>query len=227
MEKALKRTVYIDNQGKIQLGRQGESGVLQVVFVRAVAVDGGEWTLLHRRSADEEPYPVPLSMSDTGGVWEVTASDTAYSGYGEAQLICATEGGKILKSYIFHTVVEKSLQTRETAPDPANPWYLEILDRLNNKEAPTAEEISAVFALSGEDAETVQAALDLLSAKLEAAGSGTVKSVNGVEPDEDGDVDIEPTDEEALVLLAECGVVTPACASDGTVYTLNDKIVTI
>lgn len=132
--KEMKNTVYINGQREIKLGRQGENGVLQVVFVQAVAVDGGEWTLLHRRSADKEPYPVPLSMSDTGGVWEVTASDTAYSGYGEAQLICATETGEVLKSCIFRTYVDKSLQAGETAPDPTNPWYLEILGRLDQQE---------------------------------------------------------------------------------------------
>lgn len=35
------------------------------------------------------------------------------------------------------------------------------------------------------------------------------------------------TEEEALEMLAECGIITPVCASDGTLYTLNDKIVTI
>lgn len=42
-----------------------------------------------------------------------------------------------------------------------------------------------------------------------------------------GVADLTVSDTEALEMLAECGVITPACASDGALYTLNDKIVTI
>lgn len=57
--------------------------------------------------------------------------------------------------------------------------------------------------------------MELLNSGGSGGGTGTVKSVNGVEPDEDGNVDIEPTDDDAFDVLYESGIIDPVTDADG------------
>lgn len=70
-------------------------------------------------------------------------------------------------------------------------------------------------------------ALEARIKKLEEnAGGGTVKSVNGKTPDENGNVEISTlTDESALALVVETGLVDPVTDENGKIFTdKNGKI---
>lgn len=140
---------------------------------------------------------------------------------------------------------KKSILCGSGLPDPPSPdVYAQILDMLNqtikdcqtiadraeqfrdeaDKRASDSEEAAKVSATSAAAAAKSAENIALHEANCAASAKTAREQADRARKIAD---DMEITDTEALELLAECGVVTPACASDGTVYTLNDKIVTI
>lgn len=135
----------------------------------------------------------------------------------------------------------KSILCGSGLPDPPSPdVYAQIIEMLNDclevadraeqfrDEADQAAKASAESAETAVEAATAAAKSAENIAEHEANCAASAKKA-GEQADRAQKIadDMEITDTEALEMLAECGVVTPACASDGTVYTLNDKIVTI
>ena len=61
--------------------------------------------------------------------------------------------------------------------------------------------------------------------KLQVLGNfGSVKTVNGVEPDKNGDVKLPtPTEDEALEMITDMGIVEPITSSSGELYTDNQN----
>lgn len=181
------KKILVTTQRGIPLGYQGENGATEIVFTQTEELLAQNWTLLHQRAYDKEPYPVPLTVTAGGLVWTVTSGDTAYSGVGRAQLICSRADGKILKTVTYNTNVAKSLHLCGEVPDPVKPWYDDIMQR------------------------------------IEQGGGGTVKTVNGVSPDENGNVEIETgsdVDElDALAALMDTGIIDPMADENGAVFT--------
>lgn len=219
-----KRIVNADQHGTLLLGRQGENQVTEVVFSVPADLTDCEWQLNHRRATDSAAYPVPLQFRDGALVWVVTSGDTDIPGRGYAELTCYGSNGEILKSQLYATTVIKALTTGGTVPDPVQPWYESLLKRIDSIDGVSPEEIAAAVESyleenpieSGATAEQVQQieenteAIEALKQAVPTKISelendsgfltehqslaGLVKSVNGVKPDENGNVEIEIPD---------------------------------
>lgn len=111
-----KKKVTVTTQGSIQLGRQGENGVLEVHFPQSAAMIGETWEGNHQRATDTAAYPVVLEKQGNDLVWLVTSGDTAIAGTGRFELTCYNEDGQVLKSKTYSTAVAKSLVTGGDAP---------------------------------------------------------------------------------------------------------------
>lgn len=123
------RKIYVKSQSCIPLGIQGENHTTEIIFTRPEHLQGSICTLLHQRATDASPYPVAVTQGDNV-VWDVTSGDTAISGRGLAQLIYSGSDGAILKTYVYSTDVQKSLDTPADPPDPVKPWYDAIMDAI-------------------------------------------------------------------------------------------------
>lgn len=153
---------------------------------------GNSWTLIHRRARDSAGYQVPLEKRGNALVWTIARGDVETPGIGRAELTCTANNGAVLKSVIYTTLTVDSLDAGEDVPDPAKPWYEDIMEKLAN--------------------------------------AGTVKSVNGVKPDESGNVEIETGGGgsidvdvvEALEALMDTGIAEPAADENGAIYTDED-----
>lgn len=177
-----KRIVNADQHGTLLLGRQGENEVTEIVFTIPADLIGCEWLLNHRRAMDKEPYPIPLEKRDNALIWTVTSGDTDIPGRGYAELTCYGSNGEILKSQLYATTVIKALTSGGEVPDPVQPWYESLLKRIDSVDGVSPEEIAAAVESYLEEIPIEVPEVDL---------SGVVKSVNGVKPDEDGNVEVE------------------------------------
>lgn len=177
-----KRIVNADQHGTLLLGRQGENEVTEIVFSIPSDLTTYDWLLNHRRATDKEPYPIPLASKDNTLVWTVTAGDTDIPGRGYAELTCYGNSGEVLKSQLYATTVIKALTNGLEVPDPVQPWYESLLKRIDSVSGVTPEDISAAVESYLEENPIEVPEVDL---------TGVVKSVNGVEPDESGNVEIE------------------------------------
>lgn len=188
-----KRQYTARGEFKIPLGRRGENNVTEILFPQPESLMGNSWALIHRRARDNSGYQVPLEKRGNALVWTIARGDVETPGIGRAELTCTGSDGAVLKSVIYTTLTVDSLDAGEDVPDPAKPWYEDIMEKLAN--------------------------------------AGTVKSVNGVKPDESGNVEIETGGggssidvdvAEALEALVETGIVEPAADENGAIYTDED-----
>lgn len=122
-----KSQIRVSPHGYINLGRQGENAVTEIVFPQPAELMEEHWILNHRRASDREAYPVALEKRDDCLVWSVNSGDTAVAGSGSAELVCTNDSGQVLKSRIYRTNVIKSLDVGEEVPDVVRPWYLDIM----------------------------------------------------------------------------------------------------
>ena len=73
----------------IILGRCGENNVRQIrINIQGLIDKFGEGNaiLVHKRSQDENPYPVPVVREGNEIVWTVSETDTAYAGVGQCEI---------------------------------------------------------------------------------------------------------------------------------------------
>lgn len=183
-----KTKVYITTQRAIPLGHQGEGEVREIIFRPAAELLEENWTLMHQRQDDDEPYPVPLTVTSDSLIWTVTSGDTAQSGTGLAQLICMDAAGGVLKSMIYQTSVARSMDVAGDVPDPVEPWYNSLTEQIGK--------------------------------------AGTVKTVNHVEPDESGNVQLDISGGGGSGTAGEDGYSPTAVVTqtdDGAVITITDK----
>lgn len=132
----------VEKAGYILLGRCGES------HARTVEIDVSsyleEWpdgavTLLHRRHGEETIYPVASELQGGHLIWAPSSADTAFAGYGEAE-VRVTVGGTVVKSKILHTVVEKSLTGQEVdTPEASKDWVDKVLEKVGDMTEVKAE----------------------------------------------------------------------------------------
>ena len=159
------------------LGRSGEN------LARTVKIDVSEWLdrwpgasihILHRPRGSEDYYIADTTLEGGMLTWVITAADVAAPGRGRLE-IRATEGETIKKSMIGVSIVDASLTGNETEPpDPQKPWVDSVLAA------------AATVETSADRAE--QAAK-----KAEQAAAKGVLTVNGIGPDENGNVEIDAT----------------------------------
>lgn len=73
----------------LDIGRQGEREARQIVFDLSWMVENfgdGTAVLMHQRSQDGLPYQVDAVQDGETLTWTVTDTDTAYMGYGKAEI---------------------------------------------------------------------------------------------------------------------------------------------
>lgn len=126
---------------QIVIGMQMENNHRQFVFDCSVfGEEVTSITLVHQRSKDGGPYPAATSMSDTL-VWTITDTDTAYAGYGKAELRVSFANG-LAKSMTYQTVVQRSITGDTVIPEPMQSWYDALIEYID-EHAATPEQIEA------------------------------------------------------------------------------------
>lgn len=118
----------VRDHGIIQLGKQGENEVLQVIW-RGIVPEweekygAGEFQLAVRRNQDTAPYIANIELDGGDIVWTITSAETAQVGDGECELTY-TVGDSIAKSQIWTITVCESLTGQEPVdpPEPAKNW---------------------------------------------------------------------------------------------------------
>ena len=129
-------TVTTDSGAILPLGRQGEHGVRQVRFDLSYLIETfGEGTaiLVHQRSQDLAPYIVPAVQDGDRLEWTVTDADTAYKGFGKAE-IRWTVGDDLAKTVTYKTSVQRSLTEQTEIPEPLESWYDQMLEQIGNSQ---------------------------------------------------------------------------------------------
>lgn len=112
----------VPNAGVIALGKQGENQAVRVTLPN-IRAGSGSILLLHQRSDDQKPYPVPVVEADGGIIWTVSSTDTAYTGRGQAELQWLGADGAVIKSVTYQTNVLRALTTPGAVPDePLKPY---------------------------------------------------------------------------------------------------------
>ena len=220
-------TIHAISGHTITLGREGEN------LARQVAFDVSEWrasygdgtvSLIAQRSGDDESYPCNITVDGSTVKWEITAADTARSGYGKCELRYSV-GDVLVKSETWHTYTSDAMGT--PAPEPPEPqkaWVDKVLEA--GQAAVDASVNSPKIGSNGNwwvwDFEAGA------YADTGVAASGGVSSVNGQTGAVEltaGDVGVVTADEaDALVALSECSIVTPAY-QDETFYTDTDGVI--
>lgn len=129
-------TVTTDSGAILPLGRQGEHGVRQVRFDLSYLIETfGEGTaiLVHQRSQDLAPYIVSAVQDGDRLEWTVTDADTAYKGFGKAE-IRWTVGDDLAKTVTYKTSVQRSLAEQTEIPEPLESWYEQMLEQIGNSQ---------------------------------------------------------------------------------------------
>lgn len=139
-----KKSISITTQGAIPLGKQGEGGVLEILFPQPAQLMTERWELNHRRATDRGAYPVPLEIRGNNLVWQVTTGDTGIPGRGEAELTCYGGDGQVLKSRTYNTNVNKSITTGGEVPDPVKPWYDSIMEGIREVDDAAVKSVNGV-----------------------------------------------------------------------------------
>lgn len=168
----------------VYLGRSGEN------LARTVKIDVSEWLdrwpgasihILHRPRGSEGYYIADTALEGGMLTWVITAADVAAPGRGRLE-IRATEGETIKKSMIGVTIVDASLTGNGTEPpDPQKPWVDSVLAA------------AATVETSTDRAEQAAEKAEQAAEKAEQAAAKGVLTVNGIGPDENGNVEIDAT----------------------------------
>lgn len=128
----------------LMIGRQLENNYRQFEFdCSAFGSDIESITLVHQRKTDVAPYLVTSSNTDTL-TWNVSDTDTAYSGYGKAELRVVFADG-LAKSAIYSTCVLESITADATIPEPLQSWYDAMIEYIDEHSV-SPEEIEQAVA---------------------------------------------------------------------------------
>lgn len=172
----------VPNAGAIALGKQGENRAVRVTLPN-IRAGAGSILLLHQRSDDQKPYPVPVVEADGGIIWTVSSTDTAYPGRGQAELQWLGADGAVVKSVTYQTNIVRALTTPGAVPDePLKPYTQAVA-----KDAQAAKDAaaSATKAARSAEANATQAGLSAENAaktlqKLkDGIASGDFRGENG------------------------------------------------
>ena len=110
--------IKIDEIKTLYIGKQGENSANIAVFDLTDWVEeygAGTAKLVHQRNGDEIPYIAQTTQSGSTLSWIFTSDDTAFNGYGKAQLNYYVDD-VLAKTLIFTTKCDKSLTDETEAP---------------------------------------------------------------------------------------------------------------
>ena len=177
----------------LNLGISGTSNLLTVEFDLSDWVDEyGEGTpvLLHRRSMDKKSYPVAAQFEDGILTWVVTSIDTAWAGYGKAEVDYVVEDSDgnnvVVKSQEWRTITDAAIDKGGIYPDhPESNWVENMLSEIDGmvSEAPTVtveDTIDGVMIIGSDGSEA-----ELYDGEAATIEVGTVTTV---EPEEEASV---------------------------------------
>jgi len=140
--------------GAIPIGRQGERDARQVVFDLSWLITNfgdGTAALMHQRSKDDLPYQATTTQDGETLTWTVSDIDTAYTGYGKAEIRWTVEDA-LAKTIIYKTRVMESITGDTVIPDPYQSWYDQMVETVGEEAEQRAEAVArdaAVDAVSG------------------------------------------------------------------------------
>lgn len=155
----------VPRAGVIDLGKQVEGLVTRVVLPN-IRRGAGAVQLVHQRSDDQEPYPVPVTEDGDKVYWIVTRSDTAFPGRGQAELQWLGENGAVAKSVTYQTNTTRSMAEPGSVPDEPLKPYTQAVAR--DAQAAKDAAASATEAARSAEASAGQAGLSTATA-VEAA----------------------------------------------------------
>lgn len=139
----------VPRAGVIDLGKQVEGLVTRVVLPNIRRGEGAV-QLVHQRSDDQKPYPVPVTEDGDKVYWIVTRSDTAFPGRGQAELQWLGENGAVAKSVTYQTNTTRSMAEPGAVPDePLKPYTQAVA-----KDAQAAKDAAASATEAANSAET-------------------------------------------------------------------------
>ena len=112
----------VPRAGVIDLGKQVEGLVTRVVLPN-IRRGAGTVQLVHQRSDDQKPYPVPVTEDGDKVYWIVSRLDTAYPGRGQAELQWLGVNDEVAKSVTYQTNTTRSMAEPGAVPDePLKPY---------------------------------------------------------------------------------------------------------
>lgn len=138
----------VPNAGVIALGKQGENKAVRVTLPN-IRAGAGSILLLHQRSDDQKPYPVPVVEADGGIIWTVSSTDTAYPGRGQAELQWLGTDGAVVKSVTYQTNIVRALTSPGAVPDEPLKPYTQAVAR----DAQSAKQAAASATEAAQNAE--------------------------------------------------------------------------
>lgn len=175
-------TVTTDSGAILPLGRQGEHGVRQVRFDLSYLIGTfGEGTaiLVHQRSQDLAPYIVSAVQDGDRLEWTVTDVDTAYKGFGKAE-IRWTVGDDLAKTVTYKTSVQRSLTEQTEIPEPLESWYdtmIVYIDQLKvDSDARLAEAVENASQSATSATESAASATESATSAAESETTATAKA---------------------------------------------------
>lgn len=158
-------TFNFDELNSVMLGRQGESGVRQIVIDLGdwpTVLDGPDVMIVALRPGEDSLYvPAGVTIDGSEVTWEIDSVDTALDGAGYAEIRLSKDGA-IKKSRKFTTKIVGSLMGNGEPAQPQPPeWAVEIMQSV--ADATTAAEDAA--------ADAAAAASEAASASSDAAAA--------------------------------------------------------
>ena len=182
----------------IYLGRLGENETRQVVFdiTKWVELYGeGTVQLIAQRENDTEPYPCVIETDGSCVFWTITEVDVEQPGITGKCELSYIIGERVAKSETWRTVVSASMGTpSETAPEPQKAWVDQVLQAGTDTQtaADRAEAAAAHQPIPNAETGTwwVWNGETYEDTGEKYQGEGGVKTVNGTEPDENGNVEV-------------------------------------
>lgn len=134
------RTIYVQNNMTISLGRRGEENAVRVIWPEIVerfraCYGEGVFSLSVQRAGDEKPHPAPVSVEGSNLVWLVDAAEAAKPGAGQCDLTYITDNA-VAKTQRWGTTVLDSLATDDMAEppedEPGKSWYEDLTGKIGN-----------------------------------------------------------------------------------------------
>ena len=172
----------VPNAGVIALGKQGENQAVRVTLPN-IRAGAGSILLLHQRSDDQKPYPVPVVEADGGIIWTVSSTDTAHPGRGQAELQWLGADGAVVKSVTYQTNVIRSMSEPGAVPDEPLKPYTQAVARdaqaAKNAAASATEAARTAEASAGQAGLSAENAAKSLKKLEDGIASGDFHGQNG------------------------------------------------
>ena len=172
----------VPNAGVIALGKQGENRAVRVTLPN-IRAGSGSILLLHQRSDDQKPYPVPVVEADRGIIWTVSSTDTAYPGRGQAELQWLGADGAVVKSVTYQTNIIRALTAPGAVPDePLKPYTQAVAkdaQAAKNAAASATEAARSAEASAGQAGISAENAAKTLKRLEDGIASGDFRGEKG------------------------------------------------